>query len=162
MGLPDYLGWEWKSKSGIPIVCVPGCPVHPDNMTETLLYLLNMTAGRAPMIPLDDALRPAWLFSQTVHEGCDRGGYYEQADFTEEYGSDSVHCETGLLGTGGPVQCGQARLDGRLGWLPECWRNLHRLYHAWISRQVYALHESATRFAAFFERRRSCMNFPSR
>ena len=27
MGLADYLGWEWKSKAGIPIVCVPGCPV---------------------------------------------------------------------------------------------------------------------------------------
>ncbi len=27
------------------------------------------------MIPLDDALRPTWLFAQTVHEGCDRGGY---------------------------------------------------------------------------------------
>ena len=25
--LPDYLGWEWKSKLQIPIVCVPGCPV---------------------------------------------------------------------------------------------------------------------------------------
>ncbi|MBV8781547.1 MAG: hydrogenase expression protein HypE, partial [Phycisphaerae bacterium] len=22
-GLPDYLGWGWKSKAGIPIVCVP-------------------------------------------------------------------------------------------------------------------------------------------
>ncbi len=27
MGLADYLGWNWKSKSEIPIVCVPGCPV---------------------------------------------------------------------------------------------------------------------------------------
>ena len=26
MGLPDYLGWDWKSKAGIPIVCVPGLP----------------------------------------------------------------------------------------------------------------------------------------
>ena len=40
MGLPDYLGWDWKSRGGIPIVCVPGCPTQPDNMTETLLYLL--------------------------------------------------------------------------------------------------------------------------
>ena len=37
MGLPDYLGWKWKSKGDIPIVCVPGCPVQPDNMTETIL-----------------------------------------------------------------------------------------------------------------------------
>ena len=41
MGLPDYLGWQWKSSAGIPIVCIPGCPAQPDNMTETLLYLLH-------------------------------------------------------------------------------------------------------------------------
>src|SRR5438067_1727888 len=40
MGLADYLGWNWRSKAGIPVVNVPGCPVQPDNMTETLLYLL--------------------------------------------------------------------------------------------------------------------------
>ena len=69
MGLPDYLGWQWKSKAKIPIVCVPGCPIQPDNFMETLLYLLYMAAGRAPMIPLDEALRPTWLFGSTVHEG---------------------------------------------------------------------------------------------
>ena len=37
-------------------MCVPGCPVQPDNFMETLLYLLYMAAGRAPMIPLDEAL----------------------------------------------------------------------------------------------------------
>ena len=58
MGLADYLGWEWRSKADIPIVCVPGCPVQPDNFMETLLYLLHMAAGRAPMIPLDEALAP--------------------------------------------------------------------------------------------------------
>jgi len=74
MGLADYLGWDWRSKAGLPIVNVPGCPVQPDNMMETLLYLLYQVAGLAPMIPLDDELRPKWLFSRTVHEGCDRGG----------------------------------------------------------------------------------------
>ncbi|EWM13704.1 hydrogenase small subunit [Kutzneria sp. 744] len=34
MGVPDYLGWGWKSKAGIPIVCVPGCPVQPDNLSR--------------------------------------------------------------------------------------------------------------------------------
>ncbi len=27
MGVADYLGWDWKSKAGLPIVNVPGCPV---------------------------------------------------------------------------------------------------------------------------------------
>jgi len=41
MGLADYLGWDWKSHAGIPIVNVPGCPVQPDNFMETVLYLLD-------------------------------------------------------------------------------------------------------------------------
>jgi hydrogenase small subunit len=111
MGLADYLGWKWKSKAEIPMVCVPGCPVQPDNFMETLLYLLYMAAGRAPMIPLDAALRPTWLFGNTVHEGCDRGGYYEQAQFAEEYGSPLCVVK---LGCWGPVvQCNV----GKRGWM---------------------------------------------
>jgi hydrogenase small subunit len=111
MGLPDYLGWRWCSQAGIPIVCVPGCPVQPDNFMETLLYLLYMAAGRAPMIPLDDALRPTWLFGNTIHEGCDRGGFYEQAQFGEEYGSPLCIVK---LGCWGPVvQCNV----GKRGWM---------------------------------------------
>jgi len=111
MGLPDYLGWQWRSQADIPIVCIPGCPVQPDNFMETLLYLLYMAAGHAPMIPLDDALRPTWLFGSTVHEGCDRGGYYEQAQFGEEYGSPQCIVK---LGCWGPVvQCNV----GKRGWM---------------------------------------------
>jgi hydrogenase small subunit len=111
MGLADYLGWKWTSKAQVPLVCVPGCPVQPDNFMETLLYLLYMGAGRAPMIPLDEALRPTWLFGNTVHEGCDRGGYYEQAQFAEEYGSPLCIVK---LGCWGPVvQCNV----GKRGWM---------------------------------------------
>ncbi len=111
MGLADYLGRHWRSRAGIPIVNVPGCPVQPDNFTEVLLYLLYQAAGRAPMIPLDEQLRPTWLFGETVHEGCDRAGYYEQADFSREYGSRKC---TVKLGCWGPVvQCNV----GRRGWM---------------------------------------------
>jgi hydrogenase small subunit len=111
MGLPDYLGWDWHSQAGLPIVCVPGCPTQPDNLMETLLYLLYQAAGRAPMIPLDQELRPTWLFGATVHEGCDRGGHYEQAQFAEDY--NSSHCIV-RLGCWGPVvQCNV----GKRGWI---------------------------------------------
>jgi hydrogenase small subunit len=111
MGLPDYLGWKWRSYAGIPMVCIPGCPVQPDNMTETLLYLLYQAADRAPPIPLDDQLRPRWLFDQTVHEGCDRGGYYEQGQFADAYGSPLCIVK---LGCWGPVvQCNV----GKRGWM---------------------------------------------
>ncbi|AUX46839.1 hydrogenase expression protein HypE [Sorangium cellulosum] len=111
MGLADHLGAGWRSGAGIPIVNLPGCPVQPDNFTETLLYLLYQAVGRAPMIPLDEAGRPIWLFAQTVHEGCDRGGYYEQADFTVEYGASSCIVK---LGCWGPVVMCNV---GKRGWM---------------------------------------------
>jgi len=98
MGLADYLGWDFRSAAGIPIVNVPGCPVQPDNFTETLLWLLNQVAGNTPMIPLDDKLRPTWLFGKTVHEGCDRGGYYEQGDFALDYNSPKCQVKIGCWG----------------------------------------------------------------
>lgn len=58
MGLCDYLGWDWASKAGLPIVNVPGCPVQPDNFMETVLYLIYQVAGLAPLIPLDKQHRP--------------------------------------------------------------------------------------------------------
>jgi hydrogenase small subunit len=103
MGLQDYLGHDWKSKAGLPIVNVPGCPVQPDNFMETLLYLLRQLAGLAPMIPVDELGRPEWLFGMSVHLGCDRAGWYEQADFTHEYGSPKCLVKIGCWGPA--VQC---------------------------------------------------------
>jgi hydrogenase small subunit len=117
MGVPDYLGWNWKSKAGNPIVCVPGCPIHPDNLAETILYLLYQATGAAPTIPLDEALRPAWLFGQTVHEGCDRAGYYEQGDFATEYGSPKCIVK---LGCWGPVVKCNVPKRGWVGGVGGC------------------------------------------
>ena len=111
MGLPDYLGWEFRSSAEIPIVCVPGCPVHPDNFMEVLQYLLSQAAGYAPMIPLDDLLRPRWLFEGVLHECCDRAGFYEQADFADAPGQTQCIVK---LGCWGPVvQCNV----GKRGWI---------------------------------------------
>ena len=101
MGLADYLGWNWKSKAGIPIVNIPGCPAQGDNITETLMYLVLALAGMAPLPELDEALRPKWLFGRTVHESCNRAAFYEQGDFATEYGSD--HRCLVKLGCKGPV-----------------------------------------------------------
>ncbi len=107
MGLADYLGWNWSSRAGLPIVNVPGCPVQPDNFMETVLYLLYQVAGRAPMIPLDAQLRPTWLFGKTVHEGCDRAGYYEQGDFAERCRSFAREPSRAVarIGPGGVLHC---------------------------------------------------------
>ena len=101
MGVRDYLGWNWKSKAGIPIVNIPGCPAQPDNMTETLVNLVFALAGMAPVPELDDAGRPVSLFGRTVREGCNRAGFTEQGNFATEYGDDT-RCLV-KLGCKGPV-----------------------------------------------------------
>ena len=98
MGLADYLGWDFRSAGDLPIVNVPGCPVQPENFMETLVWLLYQAAGLAPVIPLDDQLRPQWIFGKTVHEGCDRAGYYEQGDFAQDYNSPKCLVKVGCWG----------------------------------------------------------------
>jgi hydrogenase small subunit len=101
MGLADYLGWKWRSKAGLPVINIPGCPAQPDNTTEVLMYLVFHLAGMAPPPPLDEQLRPKWLFERTVREGCNRAGFTEQGNFATEYGSD--HRCLVKLGCKGPV-----------------------------------------------------------
>jgi len=139
MGVPDYLGWDYKSKAGLPIVCVPGCPIQPDNLSETILYLLYQVAGQAPMIPLDEALRPRWLFDATVHQGCDRAGYYEEGDFATEYGSPKCLVKLAAGDPWSSATC-PSGLDQRRRRLPERRRHLHRLHDAGIPGQIHAVH----------------------
>jgi hydrogenase small subunit len=101
MGLRDYLGRDWSSRLGIPIVNLPGCPAQPDNITETLLYLIMQLAGVTPAIDLDDEGRPRWLFERTVHESCDRAGFAEQGEFAKTLGEE--HTCLVKVGCSGPI-----------------------------------------------------------
>jgi hydrogenase small subunit len=101
MGLPDYLGRGWRTRSNLPVVCLPGCPAQPDNITETLLYMAFHLGGLAPAPELDAQQRPRWLFAKTTRESCSRAGFTEQGKFATEYGSDG-RCLV-KLGCKGPV-----------------------------------------------------------
>ncbi|MBA2505192.1 MAG: hydrogenase expression protein HypE [Thermoleophilaceae bacterium] len=101
MGLVHYLGYEWRSRAGLPVVCMPGCPAQPDNITELLLYTCQFIAGSAPAPELDDQFRPTWLFGRSVREGCNRAGFTEQGKFATRYGDDP-RCLV-KLGCKGPV-----------------------------------------------------------
>jgi hydrogenase small subunit len=61
VGLSDYLGWNFRSAAGIPVVNVTGCPPSADQVAETLFWLLKQIAGKAPMIRLDAQRRPTGL-----------------------------------------------------------------------------------------------------
>jgi len=117
MGLADYLGWDFKSVAGLPIVNIPGCPVQPDNFMETLTWVLYHAKGLAPPPPLDELLRPQWIFGKTVHEGCDRAAYYEQGDFGKDYNSPKCQVH---LGCWGPVVNCNVPKRGWIGGVGGC------------------------------------------
>ena len=60
MSLADYLGWDFQSAGGLkPIVrTCRAARCSLSNFMETLLWLLQMAAGTAPVIPLDEQHRP--------------------------------------------------------------------------------------------------------
>ncbi len=103
MGTMDYLGKDFRSAFGVPVVNIPGCSPIGDNITETAAAVLLFLQGLAPLPEFDELGRPAWLFGETVHRHCPRAGYYEEGVFAEEYGDKECLVE---LGCWGPVvQC---------------------------------------------------------
>jgi hydrogenase small subunit len=100
MGLRDYLGSDWLSRLGLPIINLPGCPVQPDNITETLLCIVLHLAGLGPPIELDEQGRPQRIFGRTAHESCDRAGLAEHGQFADSHGEGRCLVK---LGCKGPV-----------------------------------------------------------
>ncbi len=98
MSLMDFLGKEYRSALGVPVVNVPGCAPVGDNFTETVAAILYFLQGFGPLPEFDELGRPAWLFGETVHRHCVRGAYYEEGSFADEFGDKECLVEIGCWG----------------------------------------------------------------
>jgi len=98
MSLMDFLGKDYRSALGVPVVNVPGCAPVGDNFTETVAAILYFLQGFGPLPEFDELGRPAWLFGETVHRHCVRGAYYEEGDFASEFGDRECLVEIGCWG----------------------------------------------------------------
>ncbi len=103
MGVMDFLGKDYRGTAGLPIINIPGCSPIGDNFTETVAMILLFLQGIGPLPEFDSLGRPAWLFNDTVHTKCVRGGYYEEGNFAEKYGDQECLVEIGCWGP--VVQC---------------------------------------------------------
>ena len=68
------LGRDYRSRAGLPVVNVPGCPAHPDWIIGTLWTL---RAGRLVEADLDRFNRPRAFYGKLAHHACPRNEYYE-------------------------------------------------------------------------------------
>ena len=98
MSLMDFLGKDYRSALGVPVVNIPGCAPVGDNFTETAAAILYFLQGFGPLPEFDELGRPAWLFGDTVHRHCVRGAYYEEGDFADEFGDKECLVEIGCWG----------------------------------------------------------------
>ncbi len=78
-----FLGPDFKSKWGLPVINIPGCPCHPDWVTQILVAIAS---GRASDIALDDLQRPQTFFKTFTQTGCTRVQFFEYKQSTMEFG----------------------------------------------------------------------------
>jgi hydrogenase small subunit len=85
----------WRSKAGLPVINVSGCPAHPNTMLQTLIWALTGIT-----LELDQLNRPLEFFSTLVHQGCTRNEYHEFD--VEEHKLGGAGCLYFNLGCEGP------------------------------------------------------------
>lgn len=90
---------DWKSKSGLPVINLSGCPVHPSTQTQLLISLL---LGIEP--ELDSFHRPLEYYQSVVHQGCTRNEYHEFDVEERQFGEKG--CLFFNLGCQGPYTAG--------------------------------------------------------
>lgn len=62
-----FLGEGFVSKAGLPVINLPGCPAHPDWISQVLVAI---STGRAKDILLDNYHRPKTFFTTFTQTGC--------------------------------------------------------------------------------------------
>jgi hydrogenase small subunit len=75
---------EALKKAGIqkPVVNISTCPVHPDHLVGTILYVL--VTGKIP--ELDSKGRPAMYFGEvTMHDNCRRRAHFDAGEFLKDW-----------------------------------------------------------------------------
>ena len=94
-----FLGEAYKSKAGLPVINVPGCPAHPDWITQ---IVVAVATGRGAELSLDELQRPKTFFSSFTQTGCTRNMLYAYKVSTTEFGQRKG-CLFYDLGCRGPM-----------------------------------------------------------
>ncbi len=91
-----FLGKEFKSASGLPVVNLPGCPCHCDILVGTLAALISESP-----LEFGEYNTPLEWYSMMVHQGCTRNEYHEYRVEDRKFGEKG--CMFFHLGCHGPL-----------------------------------------------------------
>jgi hydrogenase small subunit len=91
-----FLGADFTSGAGLPVINIAGCPCHPEILAGTLSILLSGFD-----LPLDEFNRPLEWYGLMVHQGCTRNEYHEYR--VEDHAFGEKGCLFFHLGCHGPL-----------------------------------------------------------
>lgn len=94
-----FLGSQFSSKANLPVINIPGCPAHPDWVTQILVAIAT---GRADDIQLDELHRPKTFFNTYAQTGCTRNLHFSYKVSATEFGQRKG-CLFYDLGCRGPM-----------------------------------------------------------
>ncbi|NPB08546.1 MAG: Ni/Fe hydrogenase [Aquificae bacterium] len=92
-----FLGGDFLSRKGYPVINLTGCPAHPRWLISTMYALKERRS-----LPLDEYGRPKELYAFLTHQGCTRNEYFEWKVEAEEFGRREG-CLFYRLGCRGPM-----------------------------------------------------------
>ncbi len=98
---------SFRSRSGLPVINVAGCPTHPDWVTETLMLI---AAGEMHADALDALQRPLFYAEHLVHHACPKNEFYEYKASAEKPGQ--MGCMMEHLGCVGTQAVGDCNIRG--------------------------------------------------
>lgn len=115
-GVEDILKKHGLEK---PVVNIPGCPANPEWLMSVLVQVLMMNG--LDSLDLTEEHKPAGIFSETIHDNCERRGHFENGEFVYEFGSEEEAKGYCLypLGCKGPqtkANCGVTLWNNRRSW----------------------------------------------
>jgi len=111
------LGKDFRSREGVPVVNIAGCPPHPDWITGTLSALAS---GKLDQRDLDRYNRPREFYSKLAHHACPRNEYYEFKASAVEYSQQGCLFENlGCKATQCESDCNERLWLARTGSCPR-------------------------------------------
>ena len=91
-----FLGEDFKTGSGQPVINLPGCPCHCDVIAGTLAAIVS-----GAQLKLDEHNTPEEWYGMMVHQGCTRNEYHEYRVEERKFGEKG--CMFFHLGCHGPL-----------------------------------------------------------
>jgi len=111
-----------NAKIDKPVINISTCPVHPDHLVGTILYVL--ITGKIP--ELDSKGRPAMYFGdrRLIHDNCRRRGHFDAGEFLTDWNDpkqkDWCLLQKGCKGPMSYTDCSIRRWNDGINFCLDC------------------------------------------